>query len=57
MLLHNLVKQCAFSHDGSYRKNSYNRLSDLIAAMHSAMPKVIYKQPYIKFTPKAGYIN
>jgi len=38
-------------------EGNYRRLSDLIAAMHSAMPKDIYNEPYIKFTPKAGHIE
>jgi len=38
-------------------EGNYRRLSDLIAAMHSTMPKDIFNEPYIKFTPKGGHIE
>ena len=38
-------------------KGNYERLDDLIAAMHSTMPKDIYNELYIKLTPKADYIE
>jgi len=36
-------------------EGKYKRLGDLIAVMHSSMPKHIFNEPYIKFTPSAGH--
>jgi len=38
-------------------EGNYRRFSDLIAAMHSTMPKDVFNEPYIKFTPKGGRIE
>ena len=36
---------------------NYRRMNDLIAVMHSTMPKDIFNEPYIKFTPKGVHIE
>ncbi len=38
-------------------EGNYRRLGDLIAVIHSAMPKDVYNEPYIKFTLRAGHIE
>jgi len=38
-------------------EGNYRRFSDLIAAIHSTMPKDVFNEPYIKFTPKGGRIE
>jgi len=44
-------------HTTSVPEGNYRSLSDLLAAIHSAMPKDVFNKPYIKFTPKAGHIE
>jgi len=38
-------------------EGNYRRMNDLIAAMHSTMPKDIFNEPYIKFTAKGVHIE
>ena len=38
-------------------EGNYRRFNDLIAAMHSTMPKDVFNQPYIKFPLKGGRIE
>jgi len=59
------AKQCYYTisldnvhfHTTIVSKGNYRRLGDLLAVMHSTMPKDIFSEPYIKFTPKAGHIE
>ena len=43
-------------HSTIVREGNYRRMNDLIAAMHSSMPKDV-ASPYIKFTPKGVHIE
>ena len=44
-------------HSTIVAESNYRRMNDLIAAMHSTMPKDIFNEPYIKFTAKGVHIE
>jgi len=52
LLLDNVHFHSTIVFEGNYRC-----MNDLIAAIHSTMPKDIFNEPYIKFTPKGVHIE